>query len=243
MLGIAQQTVSDILAEKRQLALFSKNLPSESPGGLSATSLPKNANWRFSLKTFLRIGMSISSSRSGLAQGKGDNHLAFTQAGVDAGGDRGETGDRPADCRRHPCRKRPFGRFRQKPSFGAEVRKRELCRQAALRQHHESGRVPQIVAEPSRRDPQEGESRSQAATLVGTNRQYVSDAKRIARDSPEVLEMMLGIAQQTVSDILGENGHLADFAKNLPSDWNEHLIQSFRPGAGKERSLRGIYTS
>jgi hypothetical protein len=53
MLGIAQQTVGDILAEKRQLALFSKNLPSESPSRLSATSLPKNANWRFSVKTFL----------------------------------------------------------------------------------------------------------------------------------------------------------------------------------------------
>jgi site-specific DNA-methyltransferase (adenine-specific) len=70
----------------------------------------------------------------------------------------------------------------------AEERKRELCRQAALRQHHGSERVPQIVGEPSRRDPHEGEASFKSATLVGTNRQYVSDAKRLAKESPEVLE-------------------------------------------------------
>src|SRR5690606_8109496 len=43
--------------------------------------------------------------------------------------------------------------------------------------------LPQKIAEASR-----GEARVQAATIVGTNRQYVSDAKRIAKEAPEVLE-------------------------------------------------------
>jgi hypothetical protein len=69
----------------------------------------------------------------------------------------------------------------------AEERKRDLCRQAALRQR---GRVPQIVGEPSGSDRHDREACSQAAAIVGTNRQYVSDAKRIANESPEVLEMI-----------------------------------------------------
>jgi len=49
--------------------------------------------------------------------------------------------------------------------------------------------LSQLFDEASR-DPRERRSDFQAATLVGTNRQYVSDAKRIARESPEVLEMV-----------------------------------------------------
>jgi transcriptional regulator with XRE-family HTH domain len=35
----------------------------------------------------------------------------------------------------------------------------------------------------------------------------------------------LGVARQTVSDILGEKRQMTDFAKNLPSEWNEQLIR------------------
>jgi len=41
----------------------------------------------------------------------------------------------------------------------------------------------------------------------------------------EEIGKKLGIAQQTVSDILTEIGHLADFGKNLPTDWNDRLLQ------------------
>lgn len=43
--------------------------------------------------------------------------------------------------------------------------------------------VPQIVAEP-------GEARDHAAILTGTNRQYVSDAKTIAAEAPELIEQI-----------------------------------------------------
>jgi hypothetical protein len=38
------------------------------------------------------------------------------------------------------------------------------------------------------KDAEATRSRQQAATIAGTNRQYVSDAKRIQRDAPELLE-------------------------------------------------------
>ena len=44
------------------------------------------------------------------------------------------------------------------------------------------GDFPQIIAESA------VESREQAAAMVGTNRQYVSDAKRIAQDAPEWID-------------------------------------------------------
>ena len=107
---------------------------------------------------------------------------------------------------------------------------------------------------------------------VGTAPRYVSDAKRIAKESPEVLEKVwqgeltnkklgrwhnekhvgvlvqlfaqassnspdeeigekLGITHQAVSVILAKNGHLADFGKNLPFDWNDRLLQEARPMA------------
>lgn len=46
-----------------------------------------------------------------------------------------------------------------------------------------SSQLPQKIAEAM-------EARTQAATLTGTNRQYVSDAKKIAQDAPEVLTAM-----------------------------------------------------
>ena len=44
------------------------------------------------------------------------------------------------------------------------------------------GQGPQLIA-----DLERGEARDKAAEKVGTNRQYVSDAKRIARDTPDLL--------------------------------------------------------
>jgi N6-adenosine-specific RNA methylase IME4 len=75
----------------------------------------------------------------------------------------------------------------------AAERKREAGRQAALRQHRqeqteslvEVERVPQEVGEPDRRSR---ESSRQAAKLLGTNHQYVSDAKKLAAERPDLAE-------------------------------------------------------
>jgi hypothetical protein len=61
----------------------------------------------------------------------------------------------------------------------AEERRRAAISAARRRE------MVQLFA-PSRSD----KSRDQAATLVGTNSHYVSDAKRIVRKSPEVLELV-----------------------------------------------------
>lgn len=63
---------------------------------------------------------------------------------------------------------------------------KERQRLAAAATNAKLGRgetLPQKNAGASR-----GEARVQAAAIVGTNRQYVSDAKRIAEEAPEVLE-------------------------------------------------------
>jgi len=63
---------------------------------------------------------------------------------------------------------------------------KERQRRAAAETNAKLGRgetLPQKIAGASR-----GEARVQAAAIVGTNRQYVSDAKRIAKEAPEVLE-------------------------------------------------------
>jgi len=52
--------------------------------------------------------------------------------------------------------------------------------QAKARQIRKPNSVPQLVAE------QKGEAREKAAAAVGTNRQYVSDAKAIAEKAPEL---------------------------------------------------------
>lgn len=72
------------------------------------------------------------------------------------------------------------------PMFEAEAseRRRELGRVAAEKQHHPE-RVPQIVAEPKR-----AEAREDAARATSVNRQYVSDAKRIREEAPEVFEQV-----------------------------------------------------
>lgn len=64
----------------------------------------------------------------------------------------------------------------------AEVRRRELGRQAAIKQH---GWVGQIIEQPT---TEPGRASEQAAALMGTNRQYVSDAKRLKEQAPDLLE-------------------------------------------------------
>lgn len=68
----------------------------------------------------------------------------------------------------------------------AEERRVRLGREAALKQH---GRVHQLIDEPID-EPREPvpQSLEQAAQMVGTNRQYVSDAKRLRDEAPELLE-------------------------------------------------------
>jgi hypothetical protein len=55
------------------------------------------------------------------------------------------------------------------------------CRAATLKQNQAT--VPQFFAE-----REKGEAREKAAEMVGANRQYVSDAKKIERDAPEILD-------------------------------------------------------
>ncbi|MBX5463690.1 MAG: hypothetical protein IRZ28_21715 [Steroidobacteraceae bacterium] len=62
------------------------------------------------------------------------------------------------------------------PHLEARARERQL---ATLKQNTD----PEII--PERREP-EGESREQAARMVGTNPRYVSDAKKLAQESPEL---------------------------------------------------------
>ena len=77
----------------------------------------------------------------------------------------------------------------------AEDRKREAGRRAALRQHRQEQddalvddeRVTQEVGEPTR-DRHAGEASQQAAKLLGTNRQYVSDAKKLTAERPDLAD-------------------------------------------------------
>lgn len=74
----------------------------------------------------------------------------------------------------------------------AAERKRELGRKAALKQHRpeqsesllEDERVGQKIDRPS--DPMAGRANSQAAKMLGTNRQYVADAKKLAAERPDL---------------------------------------------------------
>ena len=73
------------------------------------------------------------------------------------------------------------------PMLEAEAKERQV----------EAGRLygekhPQELVEnfPQALDAHEQKSRTQAAAIAGTNDRYVSDAKRIANDAPEVFEMM-----------------------------------------------------
>ena len=55
-----------------------------------------------------------------------------------------------------------------------------------------------------------GQARDQAAEMLGVNRQYVSDAKQIAKDAPEILEhvkhgtLNIPQAQHVAADLIGE---------------------------------------
>jgi len=67
------------------------------------------------------------------------------------------------------------------PMLEAEARERQL---ATLKQG-DTLPDPQLFA-----DRDQGEARQQAASLFQTNRQYVSDAKRIQREAPDLLEQV-----------------------------------------------------
>lgn len=64
------------------------------------------------------------------------------------------------------------------------IEARERQRQAG--EQFGRGKLGQIVERPNNRS--DGKAAEQAAKLVGTNRQYVSDAKQIAQTAPELLE-------------------------------------------------------
>jgi hypothetical protein len=68
------------------------------------------------------------------------------------------------------------------PRLEAEARERRIALSGSWAHPDE---VPQLIAEPQD-EPISIESRTIAAELTGTNRQYVSDAKRIVRDDPDL---------------------------------------------------------
>lgn len=69
------------------------------------------------------------------------------------------------------------------PLLEKEARERQI--ELAGSRPNSSPYLTQKIAEGAK-----GESRDQAAKIVGTNRQYVSDAKRIKNEAPEVFNMM-----------------------------------------------------
>lgn len=80
----------------------------------------------------------------------------------------------------------------QKAMIGVEAEKM-LAREAKKRQAHggtaPGKTLPQKIAEGEKSAKrEEGEARSQAAKLVGTNRQYISDAKKLQSEDPESAE-------------------------------------------------------
>jgi len=66
------------------------------------------------------------------------------------------------------------------PLLEEEARERKL---ATLRQNTDSQRIDY-------REEQQGKATSQAAQLLHTNRQYVSDAKKLQREAPDLLEQV-----------------------------------------------------
>lgn len=75
----------------------------------------------------------------------------------------------------------------EKSSLALELEK-QLAEAAKFRrratQKNDAGRaVQQKIAE-----QEKGQARDQAAKIAGMNRQYVSDAKKLEQDAPEVLE-------------------------------------------------------
>jgi hypothetical protein len=103
---------------------------------------------------------------------------------------------------------------------GAELTHKKLGRK------YDEKMLREIFPEASCDSPEDRRPRSQAATLIGTNSHYVSDAKRIVRELPEVLELVrrgeLTIPQplhlllkETVVPVLPQritkNGHLTVF--------------------------------
>ncbi len=74
----------------------------------------------------------------------------------------------------------------QKAVIALDV-ERELAQEAKQRQGARTdlaGNIPQTFAESS------GEAREQAARLVGTNRQYVSDVKKLSKTNPEAVSLV-----------------------------------------------------
>ena len=83
------------------------------------------------------------------------------------------------------------------PLFAAleeQARQRQL---SSLKQYQDDIPVPQKIAE--RNDPSERETRQKVAVVMGTNRQYISDSKKLKETAPEVHEAVksgvLNIAQ------------------------------------------------
>ena len=68
-----------------------------------------------------------------------------------------------------------------------EARERQRLAGVLYGENHKK-EVPQLIAEPLEN---KGEARDKTAEIIGVNRQYISDAKRIQAQAPELLEPLL----------------------------------------------------
>lgn len=123
----------------------------------------------------------------------------------------------------------------QKAVIALEV-ERILSDDARKRQGHRSDLDSQVnisqKIEQSLIDYSDGRSAQQAATLTGTNRQYVSDAKRIERDNPELIEP---IKQGAIS--IPEAKTIAQFE----SERRQKALESIRLGDKPKDIIREEY--
>lgn len=74
------------------------------------------------------------------------------------------------------------------PLLEAEAKERQ--KQAGETFGRGKEKVTQKIGEAVETPKHEGEATNQAAKLMGTNRQYVSDAKHIQQKAPKVFDMM-----------------------------------------------------
>jgi len=97
------------------------------------------------------------------------------------------------------------------PHFAADAKRRQ---QNAGKEHGRGQKVPEKVPEPIESKKGDGDARKAAAVSVGVNDRYVSDAKKVKAEAPEVFER-LKAGKITLQDAKRE------VAKKPTDDWRE----------------------
>jgi hypothetical protein len=97
------------------------------------------------------------------------------------------------------------------PHFAADAKRRQ---QNAGKEHGRGQKVPEKVPEPIESKKGDGDARKAAAVSVGVNDRYVSDAKKVKAEAPEVFER-LKAGKITLQDAKRE------VAKKPTDDWRQ----------------------